>query len=481
THTVVWDFGDSSTASGSLTPSHVYADNGTYTVTLTVTDKDGGFDSDTLIVTVNNVAPTVEAGLDQMANEGSPVDFNGSFTDPGSIDTHTLAWDFGDGATASNTLTPTHVYADNGVYTVTLAITDNDGGMHSDTLVITVHNVAPTVEAGPDLAAIRYEAVTFNGSVVDPGPVDTHTIVWTFGDGTTVVGTLSPTHVYSQSGVYTVTLAVLDDDSGLGGDTLHVFVTNVAPAVDAGPDQDTEEASTVNFHGTFTGTGTLDRYVVTWDFGDGATASSTLTPAHVYADNGTYTVTLTISDDDGLVGSDTLRLSVSNIAPTVYAGPNQTAVEGSVVSFNGAFTDPGVLDTHSIWWNFGDGEMSSGTLTPTHAYADNGTYTVTLSVFDDDGGVGADVLLVTVSNADPMVNAVADQAALEGAAVHFAGSFTDPGSIDTHTIEWDFGDGATTIGTLTPDHVYADNGTYTATHAVTDQGGGVAVDTVMIT
>jgi hypothetical protein len=70
---------------------------------------------------------------------------------------------------------------------------------------------------------------------------------------------------------------------------------------------------------------------------------------------------------------------------------------GSAVSFNGSFTNPGTLDTHTIVWNFGDGMPTvSGTLTPTHTYASGGNYTVTLTVTDDDGGVGSDNIAVTV-------------------------------------------------------------------------------------
>ncbi|MBA7645143.1 hypothetical protein ES703_52896 [subsurface metagenome] len=64
---------------GSFDASHIYADNGTYTVTITVSDDDGGSDTKTLLVMVNNVAPMVDAGADQTANEGDVVNFSGSF------------------------------------------------------------------------------------------------------------------------------------------------------------------------------------------------------------------------------------------------------------------------------------------------------------------------------------------------------------------------------------------------------------------
>ena len=77
-----------------------------------------------ITVTVNNVAPVVEAGPDQTVNEGQTVNFAGSFVDPGA-DTHTIEWAFGDGTpVAGGTLTPAHAYADDGVYIVTLTVTD---------------------------------------------------------------------------------------------------------------------------------------------------------------------------------------------------------------------------------------------------------------------------------------------------------------------------------------------------------------------
>jgi len=85
------------------------------------------------------------------------------------------------------------------------------------------------------------------------------------------------------------------------------------------------------------------------------------------------------------------------VAPTVNAGPDQATVESAPVSFNGSFTDPGVLDTHTYHWNFGDGLTASGALTASHIYTRSGVYTVTLTVTDDDGGVGSDTLRVIVA------------------------------------------------------------------------------------
>ena len=88
---------------------------------------------------------TVDAGEDKTSNEGDAVEFNASFNDLGVLDSHTIEWNFGDGNTATETLTPSHIYNDNGEYDVTLTITDDEGASTTSTLKVTVNNVAPTI------------------------------------------------------------------------------------------------------------------------------------------------------------------------------------------------------------------------------------------------------------------------------------------------------------------------------------------------
>jgi PKD repeat protein len=139
-----WNFGDGGTATGTLTPTHAYADNGRYTVTLTVTDSKGKVATDTAVVTVNNVAPTPSHGGPYSGLTGSGVTFRGSATDPGAADRPSLAyfWTFGDGATSTQA-TATHAYAAPGAYTVTLRVTDKDGGAKTVTTTATISSAAP--------------------------------------------------------------------------------------------------------------------------------------------------------------------------------------------------------------------------------------------------------------------------------------------------------------------------------------------------
>ena len=131
-----WTFGDGSSAAD-RTVQRRYADNGTFTVTLTCSDGKN-ISTDTVTVPVNNVAPLVEAGPDQKVNKGQLVQFSGSFIDPGTADTHTILWDFGDGTSATNTLTPSHTYSQAAAFTVTLIVRDDDGGEGKDILTVIV-------------------------------------------------------------------------------------------------------------------------------------------------------------------------------------------------------------------------------------------------------------------------------------------------------------------------------------------------------
>jgi len=195
-----------------------------------------------------NEAPVVDAGSDQLVDEGKLIYFSGSFTDEDITDTHTIEWNFGDGNFAYGTLTPTHTYEDNGVYTVILTITDDNsvgdpnGPLNgSDILEVSVSNIAPLVEIGPDLIVEEYEFINFNATVSDSGN-DTFTFEWDFTNDGIPDSTLeNPIHAYSTVGTYTVLLVVTDDDGGIGTDTLEITVT---PGY--GPEADTDNDGLTN-------------------------------------------------------------------------------------------------------------------------------------------------------------------------------------------------------------------------------------------
>jgi PKD repeat protein len=176
----------------------------------------------------------VSAGDDQTVNEGDTVQFTGSI-DP-AVTAPGIVWDFGDGSDARDVLNPTHVYADNGTYTVTLKVTDGRGGLGRDTLIVTVRNVAPIVNTPPSVTVTYGDPLPLNGSFTDPGSLDTHTYRWEVANSAgntilTIWGNLNVTvnwlewlPGYPNAGTYTATLVVTDDDGGRGQATTSVTI-----------------------------------------------------------------------------------------------------------------------------------------------------------------------------------------------------------------------------------------------------------------
>ena len=142
---VTWDFGDGTGVTGTLTPTHAYGDDGVYTVTLVVTDAWGAAGMDTLVVTASNAAPALAPLADQNTILGQALTVTVAYSDPGWLDTHTAALDWGDGLTATLELSAglgsfeaTHIYALAGSYTATITLADDDGGQDALAFTVTV-------------------------------------------------------------------------------------------------------------------------------------------------------------------------------------------------------------------------------------------------------------------------------------------------------------------------------------------------------
>jgi len=197
-------------------------------------DGDGIFEQ-TITCDATLQPPMAEANGPYEGSEGSPImlSASGSYDADGNITLH--EWDFdGDGIYDTNSTSSniSHTWGDDYNGTVTLIVTDDDGLSNVDTAEVTVNNVLPTADAGPDQEALVYDILTLNGTATDPGINDTFTFEWDFGDGTNLThvdlgpGSASDvaTHTYNETGNYTVTLTVTDKDEGVGVDTIDVVI-----------------------------------------------------------------------------------------------------------------------------------------------------------------------------------------------------------------------------------------------------------------
>jgi len=433
-------------------------------------------------VTITNVAPTIGSlAGDSNGDEGAALSWTVSWSDPGSLDTHTVLWDAGDGGgPQSGGDTFTHSYAEDGTYVVTVSITDDDGGSASDTLQVSVDNVAPVPSSLSVPAGSEGEPLSFSVSVADPGSEDTISSLWSFGDGTTASGATNVQHTYADDGSYTVTFTASDDDGGSNSVSATATIANLAPLLSqiSVPPSATE-GTPVALSATATDVAT-DPLSYTWNLGDGSAAQTSNPLNHSWGDDGSYTISLTVSDDDGGSTVGTTTISISNASPSIDASSFPGGAEGEPLVFSVQASDPG-NDTLSYLWDFGDGPVSAGA-TIIHAFPNEGSYPVLVTVSDDDGASVQRSQSVEVLNAAPVINNISgNTSGLEAQSLSWTAQVSDPGAADVVTGSWDFGDGTATASGFSVNHSFGNNGTFLVTFTATDDAGASASQSISVT
>ncbi len=519
----------------------------TNTAVLTATNLDTGPLTAAAVLEVN-IAPELDITRFYEINEGQSISLTGIITDPGASDSFILQVDWGDGLTetipyppGTTSFTHLHPYADDNPsgtpvddYPIHLTLFDSDGASSQKLAFATVHNISPTVAITAPLSVIPGQTITFSGTVTDPGLEDTFTYLWNLGDGSLISHTLNPTHQYSQTGGYTVTLIITDDDTHTGQDlflltvrepksnlAIHKsvtpsqllpgdFLTYTLSFSNQGPDpasnvyiSDTIPLSLTNLSYSSSGPALIEI---------GSSPYSWLIDELVAGQSGLITITgqlttnipqetslwnsvvITSTSQDITPSNNSSSVLVDiNIAPSLQVDGPYSLVEGDTLSLTGHLSDS--ADAMNLQINWGDGltetavyPTGSFPFSLTHTYADDNptgtptdTYTITLHLSDSDGATNSQTAHVTVHNVAPTIQISAIQTITHSSLpLTFSSTITDPGLEDTFTYSWDFGDGTTITSTATVSHTYSTPGSYTLTLTVSDDDTGIGQDSLRL-
>jgi PKD repeat protein len=227
---------------------------------------------------------------------------------------------------------------------------------------------------------------------------------WDFGDGTSAGKGVECVHDYRDEGIYVLALSVRDDRGTESTTSQNVTVWNPAPVpvIDAsawyGP-----SPLTIAFDAGASYDSSGEIVAWAWDFGDGETGTGeTISHTFAAASARAFTVTLTLTDDDGAQARASVTVRVVGVgttnAPPVarFVAVPTTGVAPLAVSFDAATSADGDGHIVTYAWTFGDGATGTG-VAPQHAFGVAGTYTVQLTVTDDDGAASAVSQEVVVS------------------------------------------------------------------------------------
>ena len=322
--------------------------------------------------------PAAEFAVNKsIVNPGDTVQFSDKST--GEI---TLwLWDFGDNTTSSEQ-NPSHIFTDNGNFSVTLKVSNKEGSGVSKMNISVLQSPVAGIEASKD-EALAGESIQF----IDKSTGDVASYYWDFGDGATT-SEKSASHAYSSSGNFTVSLKVSNE---LSSDTKTVQIKVLEPLKADFFASSTMAKTLEKIQFTDNSTGEITSYL--WDFGDLTISTTEQNPSHMYRRAGNFAVSLTVSNE---LGSDTktVQVQVLSKARASFSTSITKAKAGEKIQF----TDDSIGDIDTWLWDFGDGSTSTAK-NPTHAYSEDGYYTVTLTVSNP---VSTDTLmeknLVTVAS-----------------------------------------------------------------------------------
>ena len=454
-----WNFGDGSPSSNIKNPTHTYTANGTYDVTLTITDSKGCQNTLTKPGFIDISTPTVNITNLPTGGCGPSFTYTPAVQINSSDGIASYAWDFGDGGT-STLPNPSHTYVALGSYTVTLTITTNGGCTVTKSYPNQVQVGSSVIPAFTKSAAVACNSsgVTFTNLTVPAGT----SWVWDFGDGDTS-NLQNPFHKYSDTGSYSVTLTVINNGCPSTLTKLN-YVLSSPPVAAFADTADCNNGLQVKFTDKSKNNGAL---TYLWDFGDLSIPNSTnqndtVTYPNIFPK--TYTVKLIVSN---FICTDTVTKNITIFNESAGFIVNRlNACQRDSIHITSTNTNSFVK---SYTWTVNGINAGTNSAKLDTAFPNFGSYIIKLTLTDING---------CISTATRTVNIVGPKARFNvpnnGGCLNSAISFQD-GSIPSGGIKkwtWNFGDGSILNFTSPPfNHTYADTGSYSVKLIVQDTVG----------
>ena len=422
-YTAQINFGDGQLRAGTVTAqaggfivtgTNTYANPGSYPVKVTITGAAGARSI------VNTTAIVTDpAAVGATAIEGSPVGYAGVLVNTSGA-TATVDLGLGGGPqplplTAQGGFTLNNVFTDDVTpTTATIFLTDAFGTHPAHYVRFAVQNAAPSATIDSVTPGLEGELTTINFTAIDPSSVDTAaglSILIDWNDGSpveTVTGVTSATHTYATRGDYQISVRARDKDDALGAAATALssvwpagFEAQVRPvAALQGRDSTIRVA-------TFTMTPASATYTAQIDWGDGQTSAGTVTPGfsggfvvagtHNYAAAGQRTVTVTISDELGLLGSIESTVNVVH-----SSGADVLVNEGSALVYAGSL--PPDVTMASV--NYGTAEVpltldAGNNFALDDVFADNGMHFARIMAVDEHSAFIANYVRIIAQNLAP--------------------------------------------------------------------------------
>lgn len=466
----IWNFGDGTGnivgTAGSI--SHQFNTVGIFDVTLTITTSDGC----TATVTKPGF---IRVGTEPIANfSASPLTIcfqeSVQFTDLTPQPVTGWSWSFGDGG-GSTSQNPNWEYK-------------NDTSTSSDPFDVTLiayYNGCPDDTTISDLIIVNGPIPVFSFIIDCSAPLTVPftnlsggatSYTWNFGDGSPTETTTSPTHTYAGSGDYNVTLTATSTVSGCVVDTILPVQIRVPSAVITANDTTVCSGNSIQFSSA----GSADVSTLQWTFGEGIAGvldtSIFADTLHLYQRPGFYTVTLSVTDINGCIVTETEQVHI--LGPTAGFSANPL---GGCAPINVTFTDTSLTEGGAItqWvWNYGGGLPDTTSLTGVvnHSYTNPGLYTISLTVTDVNGCTSTHISPSYINPSRPSASITTDTLGCRNVNEIFTAGFGAAASPTNFT--WDFGDGSAPVsvsGNNNATHSYSGNGLYSVYLLLVDANG----------